>query len=66
MDDGLGGNFVKVFTTINSSPSIVEYLATGLNTALPYRIKVVAYNYNGAGLESNIATYYPCKAPSNW
>lgn len=49
LDDGLGGNLDLVYSTRNLAPSIVEYLATNLLTAYPYKFKVIAYNYNGAG-----------------
>lgn len=39
---------------------------SNLVTALPYRFYLVAFNTNGAGLASNIATYPPCNTPSGF
>lgn len=62
----MGGTFTTVYSNLHSSPSITSYLATGLTTAHPYRFKVIAYNYNGAGAESAIATFTPCSLPTGW
>ena len=39
-DDGYGGRFKLIYSTVNISPNIDHYLLTGLTKALPYRFKL--------------------------
>ena len=57
MDDGYGGTFKIIYDTVEVSPSINSYLITNLTTALMYRFKIAAYNFNGAGKNSTISSY---------
>jgi len=66
MDDGQGGAFDLVYSSRELTPAINSILVTSLTASLPYRFKVIAYNYNEAGLESSIATFYPCDLPSGF
>lgn len=66
MDDGKGGAFTPIFNSIDYSPTLNYFLVSNLITALPYRFYLVAYNTNGAGPASNIATYPPCSTPSGF
>ena len=65
-DDGHGGVFTMIYSTVDISPKIDYYLMTALTRALPYRFKLEAYNFNGAGPQSDIASYKPCSVPSGW
>ena len=66
-DDGRGGLFKMIYSTVDVSPAIDHYLFTGLTKALPYRFRLEAYNFNGpSSYLSNIATYMPCNTPSRW
>jgi len=64
MDDGLGGLYSPIFNTVNVSPTIQGYLVSGLTTGRQYRFKLEAYNFNGAGPESAVATLQACAMPS--
>ena len=47
MDDGLGGNFTALSSTI--SPSTFKYnISSGLTIGYNYRIKLIAYNDVGS------------------
>ncbi len=46
-------------------PSIVSVTKAGLTTGLPYRFYVIAENFIGQSIPSNIATVYSCTAPRN-
>lgn len=60
----MGGDFATVVNSVNSAPLVTENLVTSLTANLPYRFMVQAYNYNGAGANSSVATFYPCDLPT--
>jgi hypothetical protein len=62
MDDGLNGDFNVVYDG-SSSPLVYEYLVTNLVPARPYRFKVQAVDFNGAGFTSAIYTFIACLPP---
>jgi hypothetical protein len=66
-DDGLGGEFELIQSTVGFTSQIGEYLHTGLVPARNYRIKVVAFNFNPTpSLESETSSFHACDLPSNW
>ena len=66
-DDGLGGQFALIQTTVGLTAKVNEYLHTGLLTSRQYRFKVVAFNFNEeAGPESDISAFHACDLPGNW
>ena len=65
MDDGLGGAFVDVFDG-QFQPDTLSFLVSGLTTGRQYRFKVRARGYNQDGIESAIASFYACVAPSDF
>lgn len=67
MDDGYGGEFVKVLDTVSISARINEFYAANLTQGLIYRFKVRAYNYNDEpGAYSVISSFMACDVPSRW
>lgn len=56
MDDGRGGLFKMIYSSVDISPTINSYLVPNLIKALPYRFKLEAYNFNGPSTQmSDIA-----------
>ena len=68
MDDGYGGRFTEIFSTVGVSSLVTEYLKTGLTLSLTYRFKVIAHNYNSLSpsAESEIALIPLCTKPSQF
>ena len=48
------------------SPTQTKYTVTNLIPGREYKFNVTAYNMNGAGLTSNIFSYYSCISPSGF
>ena len=46
------------------NPNLRQYLALDLTPGLPYGFPVVAFNFNGPSVESEIAIFKPCVEPS--
>ena len=63
-----GEDFVTVLDTVSSSTQVTEHLVVAPEHALVagsnYRFKVVAVNFNGASLASEISTFRVCGSPS--
>ena len=66
VDDGYGGRFTEVFSSVGASRLITEQLVTGLTLSLNYRFYVIAYNYNHAASSpaSAMAEFQVCTKPS--
>ena len=42
------------------NPNALEFTVTGLTRGRDYSYKVVAFNFNGQGLISEISTFWAC------
>jgi len=66
-DDGIGGEFSLIQSTVGFTSQIAEYLYTGLEAGRNYRFKVVAYNFNPTpSPDSDASSFHACDLPGNW
>jgi hypothetical protein len=66
MDDGAGGDYREVLSTIGYTSQLDSYLATNLTASLQYRFVLEAYNYNllAPGQRSLPASVFACSLPT--
>jgi len=65
MDDGNDRDLEPIFIGKNR-PDVRTFTAGSLFTGLPYRFSVQAINKNGNSAPSAIATFYACRAPTDF
>ena len=46
------------------NPNLLQYMAINLTPGSPYGFSVIAFNFNGKSIESNVAVFKPCVEPS--
>lgn len=63
IDDGRNGDFKILYDGTNNFYTL-SFAATGLETGLPYRFKIIALNINGESEASEETTIYACVKPN--
>ena len=65
IDDGNGGQFDIAYDG-SVLPGVTYYHMQGLTNGLLYRFKARSLNFNGVSVDSDVASYYACTAPSGF
>lgn len=54
----------KMIYNGSKNPNLLQYMALNLTPGAPYGFSVIAFNFNGPSIESNVAQFKPCVEPS--